>query len=115
MGAHARVSFEALNIHQRRTLPLFISEVMPTNAALRVIARTTDNLDIEIDDARLRLLHAEAAGVEEALDDVLVRMRERIAEFEEDRTLVARLFERLLALRDQERGVDGVLRMRRGE
>jgi hypothetical protein len=96
-------------------VPLFVRKVMPTNTTARVLERTTDNLDIQIDDARLRLLRAEAAGVEEALDDVLGRMRETVADLEEERALVAGLIERLVALRAQECGVARVLRMRRGE
>ena len=88
---------------------------MTLTTAHRVLARTTDGPDIEIDDARCRLIRAEAAGVEEMLDDVLGRMRESLAEFEEDRALVSRLIERLIALRDAECGVSRVLRMRRGE
>ena len=93
--------------------------------ALRVAARTGaepepeperafTNVDIEIDDARRRLLRAEAAGVEELLDDTLARMRDTLDEFEEQRALVAGLVERLVALRDAECGVDRILRMRRG-
>ncbi len=115
MGAHARIKIAAVTAS---IVSFFCSSskfMSTTRAALRVIARTTDSPDIEIDDARRRLLRAEATGVEEALDDVLVRMRERIAEFEEDRALVTRLVERLVALRDAECGVTRILHMRKGE
>lgn len=89
--------------------------------SLRVAARTGAapdqdqdpvNVDIEIDDARRRLLRAEAAGVEELLDDTLGRMQDALGEVEDQRALIARLVERLLVLRDAERGVDRILRMR---
>jgi hypothetical protein len=90
--------------------------------ARRVLERTgaeseqqPASIDIEIDAARRRLFRAEAAGVEELLTDTLQRMRETLAEFEDDRALVARLVERLIALRDQECGVSRILQMRIGE